>query len=265
MDHGMMHFLFPALLAWSLLVALAIAVWQMVRLQRYLDRLATALSLAGDAALFHQFKAFALSFQELAQQSDPLFRELAAPKLEGLAQQLRELAQGEIIYEGTETWRTAYEKVLATLDTKVYYSAAWVRSRAYWNDVPGRHSMELNFQLIDRGFRIERMHILPETLWPASNALPDAETLAWLEEQAEHGIIVSLVREADLAAEPALRRDFAIYGNRAAAVQELDDQSRTVRYGLYFGRARLSQELERWERLALYAKDLNSLLDRRAA
>ena len=49
-----------------------------------------------------------------------------------------------------------------------------------------------------------------------------------------HGIWVMLVRESDIAGEPDLLADFGIYGERATGVQELDDQSRTLRFILYF-------------------------------
>src|ERR1035441_5016143 len=102
-------------------------------------------------------------------------------------------------------------------------------------------------------FRIERVHILPDELWPFDEKLPTGGILEWLVEQAGRGIIVSLVRELDLANEPDLLRDFAIYGDRAMGIQELDEQSHTVRFVLSFDQPSIRQALAQWERLTLFS------------
>ena len=72
---------------------------------------------------------------------------------------------------------------------------------------------------------------------------------------------MSLVRESDLAKEADLLADFAVYGDRAIGVQEMDEQSRTVRFILSFDQAGIRQALNRWERLGLYAKPLGDFMD----
>jgi hypothetical protein len=81
-------------------------------------------------------------------------------------------------------------------------------------------------------------------------------------EQSGRGIIVSLVRESDLAKEPDLLRDFAIYGDRAMGIQELDEESHTVRFILSFDQASIRQALAQWERLTLFSNSFQNLLDR---
>ena len=144
---------------------------------------------------------------------------------------------------------------------KSYYSVAWVRNNEYWNDVPGRQSMRFNYELIDRGFRIERVHILPDELWPFEEKLPTGGILEWLVEQQGRGIAVSLVRESDLAGEPDLLADFAIYGDRAIGIQELDERSHTLRFILSFDQPSIRHTLARWERLALFARSFQNLID----
>ena len=122
--------------------------------------------------------------------------------------------------------------------------------------------MRFNYELISRGFRIERVHILPDELWPFDEKMPTGGILEWLVEQQGRGIIVSLVRESDLANEPDLLRDFAIYGDRAMGIQELDEQSHTVRFVLSFDQPSIRQALARWERLTLFSNSFQNLMDR---
>ena len=92
--------------------------------------------------------------------------------------------------------------------------------------------------------------------------MPTGSILEWLVEQAGRGIIVSLVRESDLTKEPDLLRDFAIYGDRAMGIQELDEQSHTVRFILSFDQPSIRQALDRWERLTLYSTSFREFIDR---
>ena len=70
-----------------------------------------------------------------------------------------------------------------------------------------------------------------------------------------------MVREHELADEPELLCDFGIYGDQAVGFQELDEQSRTIRYVLDFTPQSRKRAHDRWERLALYAKPYSALLD----
>jgi hypothetical protein len=217
-------------------------------------------ALAGESRLYGEYVKIAEALTRIVKHNDLLFHDLCRVRIENMANELTTLAKGEVIFDATETWRTAYQRVLETLRVKTYYSVAWVRSSDYWNDAPGRQSMRLNYEMVERGFRIERCHILPDELWPFDEKMPRTGILEWLVEQQGRGIIVSLVRESDLAKEPQLLRDFAIYGDRAIGDQEMDEQSRTVRFILSFDQPSIRQALDRWERLALYTTPFQALM-----
>lgn len=218
-------------------------------------------ALAAEPGFFGEYAKIAESMTKIVKHPDLLFLDLARDRVENIAGQVSLLAQGDIVFEGTETWRTAYQRVLETLRVKSYYSVAWVRTNDYWNDAPGRQSMKVNYDLIERGFRIERIHILPDELWPVEKKLPVGGILEWLVEQQGRGIHVSLVRESDLANEPDLLADFAIYGDRGIGTQQLDDHSQTLRFTLSFDQPKIRQALGRWERLALFSKSFQNLMD----
>ncbi|MBI3823648.1 MAG: hypothetical protein HY289_13345 [Planctomycetes bacterium] len=214
-----------------------------------------------DRGLLSVYRRMARAIMDIGAQSDPLASELASLRLTTIAEEMEQLGKGSVVFSGTETWRAAYQKLLPTLKVKSYLSVAWVRTSDYWDDTPGRQSMQLNFDLADRGFRIERVHILPAHLWPLDDRLPVPAILAWLQEQHVRNILVSVVREQDLAKEPDLLCDFAIYGDRATGKQELDEQSRTQRFVLSFAQESHRQAMARWERLGLYTISLADLTD----
>ena len=247
------------LVAFVLLIVILVIV-VLVRLHRFERSTSTALAslhsplaIASKHDLLPIFRRLTDAIKQLAELDDPLLHHLATLRLTAMADEAENLGRGIVVFQGTETWRAAYQDLLTTLNVKSYYSVAWVRSEHYWNDTPGRQSMLMNYDLAARGFHIQRIHILPSQLWPFEQSLPTATIRAWLTEQHERGILVHLVREADLAKEPDLLQDFAIYGDRATAVQELDRQSQTLRFVLSFDRESIRQALDRWERLGIYA------------
>lgn len=226
-----------------------------------LDQLPVPFALASEPGFFPQYVKLADAIVKIGRHQDRLFRDLALTRLETVADELAVTAQGQIVFRATETWRTAYQHLLETLRVKTYYSVAWVRTNDYWNDAPGRQSMHFNYELVSRGFRIERIHILPDELWPFEQKLPASGILEWLVEQQGRGIVVSLIRESDLANEPELLRDFAIYGDRAVGIQELDELSHTRRFMLSFDQSAIRKALTCWERLGLFSKSFQTLLD----
>ena len=191
-----------------------------------------------------------------------MLRQFALLKLTSLSEQVRQMARGTVVFTSTETWRTVYEQLLESTGLQFYQSVAWVKTRDYWQDRPGRQSMRLNYELVRRDLRIERIVILRGDLWPEGDVAARAGTIRpWLDEQNDHGIWVSLVRESEIAAEPDLLADFGIYGDRAIGVQELDELSRTLRFILHFDAQSLHLARDRWERLSLYAIPYADLLD----
>jgi len=213
-------------------------------------------------ALFLGEEQFLNALARLSASADPLLRDLAALKLAEVGSEIDELGRGRVVFEGTEAWRTAYERLLLSSDLGEYRSVAWAKTADYWQDAPGLHSMQVNFQAIDQGVRIERIVILGWNLWQPESCLPLEKTCRWLEDQHYRGISVYLVRETDLVGEPDLARDFGIYGQRATGEQELDGESRTVQFVLDFDAASIRLTVERWDRLKLYAVPYGELLDR---
>jgi hypothetical protein len=230
-----------------------------------LEKLQFPLALAPEHDLFDQYSSFAAALADLAQQKDPVLRDFALLRLASVSEQVRLLAQGRVVFSGTETWRTVYERLLESPGLGEYLSVAWVKTKDYWQDPPGRQSMRLNFELAGRGLRIERVVILRGALWPAADTLPAPEIMPWIDEQHRHGIRVFLVRESAMLNEADLLADFALYGERATGVQELDEQSRTLRFVLSFDPQSLRLARDRWERLSLYATPLVDLSGKEAA
>jgi len=192
---------------------------------------------------------------------DPLFRQLALAETGLAANQLARLSAGEIVYTSTSSWRAAYEELLRGLDFTIYRSVARVRTSSYWRDSAGKRSLRLNYDLLDRGLRIERVLILPELLWPMQAPLPNSNILTWIEEQHYRGIALSLVRESDLFSESDLISDFGIYGERATGEQELDEESRTISFRLSFSEAAVHSAHERWSRIQVFSRPCQEVID----
>jgi hypothetical protein len=223
------------------------------RRDELLQRLRVPVALAPEHDLFEQYAALSDALAAVAGSSDRVLREVAVVKLAAIVEEVRGLAQGQVVFTGTETWRAVYERVLDRPGLRHYRSAAWVRTADYWRDAPGRQSMQLNLELAGRGVRIERILILPPHLWPEDRAVPLATIRGWADEQCSGGIAISLVRERDLASEPDLLGDFGIYGQTATGTHELDGGSRTVRFVLSFDPRSHKLARDRWERLLLFA------------
>jgi hypothetical protein len=232
------------------------------RRSEILEKLSVPLRLAQDPELLEQYLSYCRIMTELAGLSDPILRETALLKLASINNQILPLADGTVLFDATEGWRTVYERLLVSPNLKDYRSVAYVRSKDYWQDAPGQQSMRANFDAVVRGIGIERVVILREELWPTQSDLPEGEVRTWINEQHKHGIWVILVRENDLIHEPELRADFGIYGSRAVGTQELDDRSRTVRFTLSFDSAAIRLGNDRWQKLKLFGTPYQTLLDR---
>jgi hypothetical protein len=230
-----------------------------------LEKLRIPVALAPEHDLFDQYSGIAESLSELAKQHDPVLRRFALLKLASVSEQVQSLARGVVIFSGTESWRTVYEQLLESLGQTSYRSVAWVKTRDYWQDPPGRQSMRLNFDMVRRGLRIERLIVLRGDLWPVGSPLPAPSIRPWIEQQHDQGIAVSLVRESDIASEWELLADFGIYGDRAVGVQELDEQARTIRFILDFSPQSIRLAKDRWQKVALYTTPYGELLDQNPA
>ncbi len=193
---------------------------------------------------------------------DSVFQRQAYFRLEQVSQQLEELLRQELSFKQTETWRTVYEAVLSTCQTKRYLSVALIETEDYWQDQPGLASLQFNYDLVQHGFHVHRRFIIDDYFWPSRAVRPATEVFVAIQQQAIQGIEVSLIRKSELESEAGLVCDLGIYGERAVGYQTLDEQGRTTAYILRFGRQAIEVAEERWRQLDLYAVSWDELLDR---
>ena len=230
--------------------------------RRSIGLLDTPLFLAHDADFFEHYQQTSRSLLRMSQNSDEIYRKTALQQLGHISEQITQLAAGTIVYEGTETWRIAYENLLRSPGLHLYRSVAWVKTPQYWQDEPGLQSMRVNYELHDgRRLIVERITILADEVWPEDEPLPKSPIGEWIHEQHSHGIWTKLVRESALESEPDLIADMGIYGSRAVGTQQLDDRCRTVRFTLTFEFDAVAAAENRWRRLSVYATSYRDLLD----
>jgi hypothetical protein len=227
-----------------------------------LQQLGLPLALTADRQIYEQYVGLCQALGRLAMQRDPILRDIAALRTASMRDEIETLADGTILFAGTEAWRTVYERLLRSRGVPEYQSVALAHTKDYWQDEPGRQSLAINFDAVRRGVLIERIVILGDELWPADDSLPVEEIRPWIEEQHNHGLWISLVRESRLSSEPDLLEDIGIYGNRAVGKQELDERGKTVRFRLSFNEDQIRLARTRWERLKLFAVPYRELLDR---
>ena len=194
-----------------------------------------------------------------------VFRTSAALRFARIAGELEEISNGNLTFDSTETWRTLYEQVLQACETKRYLSVALVLSDEYWRHPPGDQTLNFNYRLIWRGFRIERIFIIDDFLWPPKACLPCTELSTWIQSQADHRIDVKLIRASELDEERDLMRDFGIYGELAVGYQVTDTDGLTVRYEISFQPLARQLAADHWAQLQLYARSRDQLLDRAAS
>ena len=225
--------------------------------------LETPFQLSRDADVFQRYQAVVESLLAISRNADSIYREIALEQLDDLARRASAIADGTFVFEGTETWRIVYERLLRSPGLHLYRSVAWVKNANYWQDEPGRKSMAVNFELNDaEQLNIERIAIIADELWPIDDVWPVESLRQWLHEQHARGIWLKFVRQSALANEPDLVADIGIYGSRAVGTQELDEHCRTIRFTLTFDFSQVSAAEERWKRLAVYAESWSGYLDR---
>jgi hypothetical protein len=226
-----------------------------------LETLRIPMTLAPEHEIFEQYNRVTNAILDLSTQTDSVLREYALLKLASISEQIRALASGRIEFTTTETWRTVYQQLLRRPGLKFYKSVAWVKTKEYWQDQPGKQDMRLNFELVKLGLEIERIVILRGDLWPVDEAMPASAIRPWIEEQHERGIKVSVVRESEVGSERDLLSDVGIYGDRATGVEELDEESRPLRFTLFFDKQNIALAKDRWARLSLYATPYADVLN----
>lgn len=218
--------------------------------------------LASDEKMAETHEAIAESLLNIADQSDTVFRRLAEQRLSSVVGNCKALGKGQIVFDSTETWRIAYEELLRSPGLHLYRSVAHIKSKHYWQDVPGQQSTQLNLELHDAGqVSIERTVIISDDLWPHDELFPVEPIRNWLDLQHRYGIWLRMVRESQLENEPELVVDLGIYGSRAVGFQSSDPSGRTLRFLLDFNFDEVIKAEEKWDRLAVYATSYRDLLD----
>ena len=202
------------------------------------------------------FGEITVAIGDLASQSDPILKRITNRKLCIIAEHVEALSRGEVSFVSTESWRTVYEQVLRSNAVRRYRSVAWFKSEDYWQDQPGRHSLELNLEMCRQGLSIERIIVVADHLWAEHECLPVDAVIRWARNQHANGIKISLVRESEIRCEQDLCVDFGIYDDLAVGVQELDDRCRTMKFLLFFDEHDVATAKDRWKRLSLYARPL---------
>jgi len=221
------------------------------------------LLLASDEVLYDRYRRISALLVKVSQRNDVVYRDIALDQLDKIIAQLTTLAAGSVVYHSTETWRIAYELLLRSPGAYLYRSVAWIKDANYWQDEPGRKSLQINFELHEQErLNIERIAIVADELWPESDLLPVEPVQGWLHSHHVRGVWIKLVRESALRSEPDLLADVGIYGSRALGVQELDQQGRTARFVLTFDFAKVIEAEAKWNRLCVYAESYSVHLDR---
>ena len=63
-----------------------------------------------------------------------------------VAERLGTLPERRLLFETTESWRTVYEDVLQSCQTRRHLSVALIRSDDYWRDAPGEISLRCQWR-----------------------------------------------------------------------------------------------------------------------
>lgn len=135
--------------------------------------LEASLELAGDREVFDRSRLLSESLLRISRQQDSIFRQIALEHLDELVRRAGQIADGTFVFEGTETWRIVYERLLRSPGLHLYRSVAWVKNANYWQDEPSRKSMAVNFELHDsERLNIERIAIIADELWPVGEVCP---------------------------------------------------------------------------------------------
>jgi hypothetical protein len=222
-------------------------------LSSYDDLLSAPIVIAQDREILERYRSLSTALRAMSAKLDPIHRDLALERLGQLDREVGNLARGQIVFTDTESWRTAYGRLLRGPGIHRYRSVAYAKTLDYWQNEPGHKSMQVNFDVQNGCTQIERIVIIPDTYWPANELVPMEPLNAWIDEQHQHGITIRLVRLSSLNSEPDLVADMGIYGNRAVGYQEINEQGLTTRFRLLFDFAEVLAAELRWDRLAVYA------------
>jgi len=191
-------------------------------------------------------------------------KETVTHKLVALGVQFRALASGDGTRGRAESWYVAHDAVLGIPDLKEYRAVVRVQTAECVRNAALQESLRAIFAAVHRGVFVERLLVLPESLWPVGQLLPANLILPWIEEQHNNGGRVILLRERDLAAESAPVIDTCVFDDWAVGTRNLDDYLQTICVTLDFTPTHVRATLDRLDRLSYVGIPFGELLDRAA-
>ena len=224
------------------------------RREALLERLQVPASLASDPELFDIYRRISSSLAKIVHLKGSHYRDSAFNRLHSIANDLKALSEGKIVFKGTETWRRPYREILENPAVRHYRSVSWVKSEEYWRDEAGQGSLELGHDLIRQGMLIERILIIRAKLWPEDSGLPNETIQRWIKSQVANGVQIYLVREDSLSNDAELIVDFGIYDEIATGVQKTNHQSKTLQFTFFFGEKDIKDAIARWNKLLLFVR-----------
>lgn len=223
---------------------------------------ADAPALADNRQLIRLYRVIGEALSAVAGQPDGNRKEAVTHKLVALGVQFRAVASGTGEFGGTGSWYVAHDAILTIPDLKEYRAVVRVRTAECARDPAIQESLRATFAAVRRGILVERVLVLPESLWTEGQLLPAGDIWPWIEEQHNHGLRVILLRERDLAAEPDVPIDTCVFDDWGVGTRDLDDRSQTVRVALDFTPVTVRAALDRLDRLSDLGISVRELLDR---
>jgi len=247
------------------IMSTSIGIWTVVTLlQKLVQTEANALhlpmALARDENLFSYFIKYSDSLLDISYIPDPVFRQAAINQLESIYKLLLGLGQGTLVFDNTESWRLIYEQLLVSKPVYRYRSVAWIKDEQYWQDEPGRQSLQLNLNLARSGkVSIDRICIIHDVCWLHSGSILSPILRSWIEKQAQAGVVIKIIRESALSQETDLVCDFGIYGDHVIGHQITEEHLGNSRFVLQFDFDAVAVAESKWKRLQSYAVEVDKL------
>lgn len=185
---------------------------------------------------------------------DPVFQEISQTRLNQIQEQLRQLADGTVVYTNTEAWRTVYDQLLHSSTIHHYKSISWVRDLSYWSHLPAANSLKTNYQLNRSGkLQIERIFILSDMALMDSRFTEPGRFWSTVKAHEESGIDCYIVEESSLPLESQLLCDIGIYGSHVCGEEVVDLEKGNTAFYLYFDLQKVTEFEERWKLLRAYS------------
>lgn len=187
------------------------------------------------------------SLTQMSNYDDSIYKDLLQQALTNLYMDFSRIALGVFDFRA-ESWRRPYHQLLSQEDISFYYSTALIKSPNYWQDKPGRASIEF-LKKIATSVDINKIFIIWDAVWD------NEDIKKRVKEQVESEMNIAVIRQSEIPPEEDLLHDFGIYGQRAVGYQFLDEKCRTERFELHFNRTMYMKTLDRFNRLKLYATE----------